>query len=117
MLTSSESSSHLHTLGTALCRHNVVVVSVSFELLSEGDGDILIHCIQGVLISQVGVGWVCTILNSAVIPSHKKCTLHNCITRIRGVNTNLKNVHICAIYGERHVIVNSTTYGSLAAQP
>ena len=71
LLTCSESPSHLHTLVSALCRHNVVVVGVSFQLLSEGGGGILIHCGQGVLISQVGVGWVCTILNSAVIPSLK----------------------------------------------
>ena len=66
--TSSKPPPYSHTLGAALCRHNVVVVDVSSELLREGDGCNSTQGGGGVPIDQVGIGWICTILNGAVVP-------------------------------------------------
>ena len=52
--TCSEPPPHPYTLGTALGRHNVVVVGVSFEPWTEGDGGILTHCRGDVPHGQVG---------------------------------------------------------------
>ena len=105
VLTCSEPPLYPYTLGTALCRHNVVVVSVSFELQSEGDGGILTCCGGDVPYGQVGEGRVSTIVNSAVIPC-LKCTLHKSISWIRGINTDSKNVIIHAICGEGSISCN-----------
>ena len=66
--TSSKSPPHPHTVGAAPCRHNVVVGGVSSYLLREGDGGLLTQGGGGVPVVQVGVGWVRTIVNGAVIP-------------------------------------------------
>ena len=82
---------HPHTLGAALCRHNVVVGGVSSESLRENDGG---HSTLGggsVPVDQVGVGWVCTIVNGAGILWLKKCALHKHIAWISGVNMDSNN--------------------------
>ena len=56
---------HPHTLGIAYRRHNVE--GVSSEPLREGDGGHLTQGGGGVPVDQVGVGWVSTILNGAVV--------------------------------------------------
>ena len=54
-------------MGVAFCRHNVVVGGVSSEPLREVDGRHPTLGGGGVPVDQVGVGWVCTIGNGAVI--------------------------------------------------
>ena len=73
-----KSPPHPHTVGAAPCRHNVVVGGVSSELLREGDDGHLTQGGGGVPVVQVGVGWVCTIVNGAVIP-WLKYALHKAI--------------------------------------
>ena len=58
---------HPHTLRATLCSRNVIVGGVSSDPLREINGGYLTHCQGGVPVVQVGVGWVCTILNGAVI--------------------------------------------------
>ena len=56
--------------GVALCRHhrhNVVVGGVSSEPLREGNDDHSTRGGGGVLVDQVGIGWVCTIVNGASV--------------------------------------------------
>ena len=64
--TRSKSPPHPHTLGAAPCRHNVVVGGVSSYLLRQDDSGYLTLGGGGVPVVQVGVGWVCTIVNGAV---------------------------------------------------
>ena len=109
VLTCSEPPPYPYTLGTALCRYNVVVVSVSFELRSERDGGILTHCGGDARHGQVGEGRVSTIVNSAVIPC-LKCTLHKCLGWIGGINTDSKNVIIHAICGEGSISCKDNKY-------
>ena len=66
--TYSKSPLHSYTQGAGLCRYNVVVGGVSSKLLREDDGGCSTQGGGGVPVDQVGVRWVCTILNGAVIP-------------------------------------------------
>ena len=64
-----------HTLGAAHCSDNVVVGSVSSELLREDNSSDFTQGERGVPVDQVGVGWVCTIVNGAVVAWLNKCAL------------------------------------------
>ena len=88
-------------MGVALCRHSVVVGGISSEPLREGDGGHSILCRGGVPIDQVGVGWVCTIVNGVGVP-WLECALHINIAWISGVNMDSKN--ICATCEGRAII-------------
>ena len=85
-----ESPPFPHTLGAAHYRHSVVVGGVSSEPLRESDGGHSTLGGGGVPVDQVGVGWVCTIVNSAGV-SWLKCALHKCIAWISCVNMDTKN--------------------------
>ena len=61
----------------AFCRRNIVVSGVISESLREGDGGCSTQGGGSVLIHEVGVGWVCTIVNVAVI-HWMKCAFNNC---------------------------------------
>jgi len=63
-----ESPLHPLTMRAAHCRHNVVVGGVSSEPLRECDGCHSTLGGGGVPVDQVGVGWVCTIVNGAGVP-------------------------------------------------
>ena len=89
---------HPYTLGIAYRRHNVE--GVSSEPLREGDGGCLTLGGGGVPVDQVGVGWVCTIVNVAVVP-WLKCALHKDIGWSSGVHMYSKDVKIYAICGRR----------------
>ena len=65
LCTCFKASLHPHTLGATHCRHNVVVSGGFTEPLREGDGCHLTLGGGGVLVDQVGVRWVCTIVNGA----------------------------------------------------
>ena len=52
----------------AHCRHNVVVGGVPSEPLRERDGSYSTLGGRSVPIDEVGVRWVCTIVNGAVVP-------------------------------------------------
>ena len=88
-----KSPSYPHTLGVALCRYSVVVGGVSSESLREGDGGHSTLGGGGVPVDQVGVGWVCTIVNGAGVP-WLKCALYKHIAWFNTVNVDSKN--ICA---------------------
>ena len=60
----------------AFCRHNVVVGDVLSDLLREGNVGHLSLGGCGVTVVQVGVGWVCTIVNGAGVPWLIECALH-----------------------------------------
>ena len=100
-----ESPSYPHTLGAAHCRHNVVVGGVSSESLRECDGG---HSTEGggrVAVDQVGVGWVCTIVNNAGV-SWLKCALHKHIAWISGINMYPKNTcATCEVKANKVVFV------------
>ena len=87
-----ECPSYPHTLGAALCRHNVVVGGVSSEPLREGDGGHSTLGGGGVPVDQVGVGWVCTIVNGVGVPWLTYCAIHKDIVWISCINMNPKNV-------------------------
>ena len=91
---------HPHTcaLGAAHCRHNVE--DVSSEPLREGDGCHLTLGGGGVPVDQVGVGWVCTIVNGAGV-LWLKCALHKGSGWISHVNMYSKDVKIYATCGGR----------------
>ena len=76
--TCSECPTQPHTLGSTLCRHNEVVISVSLEVLREGDGGHSALSGGGVPVDQVGVRWVCTIVNGASVHWLKNA-IHKCI--------------------------------------
>jgi len=65
--TCSKPPPYSHTLGAALCRHSVVVVNVCSKLLREGDVGHSTPGGGGIPVVQVDVGWVCTILDGAVV--------------------------------------------------
>ena len=48
-----------------------------------------------VSVDQVGVGWVCTILNSAGIPQLKECALHKGAGYVGGLDMNLNVSATC----------------------
>ena len=100
--TCSESLLHPHTLCTAHYQHNVVVVIVFVKLFRESNVGHLTLGGGGVPVDQVGVGWVCTIFNGAVVPWLKEYALHNCIGWITGININIKGVNICATSGKKY---------------
>ena len=85
-----------HTLCSVLHRHDVVVGGVCSEHLREGDGGLSTKGGGGVPVDQVGVGWVCTIVNSAGIFWLKNCALHKHISWICDINTNPKDVNVNA---------------------
>ena len=91
MNTCLESPPHPHTLGAAHCRHNVVVGGVPSEPLRESDGCQSTLGGSGVPIDEVGVGWVCTIVNGAGVPWLIECALHKHSGWISGVNIYSKN--------------------------
>ena len=91
MNTCLESPPHPHTLGAAHCRHNVVVGGVPSEPLRESDGCQSTLGGSGVPIDQVGVRWVCTIVNGAGVPWLIECALHKHSGWISGVNIYSKN--------------------------
>ena len=74
-LTCSKPSTDPHTLGAAHCSDNVVVGSVSSELLREDNSSDSILGGGSVPVVQVGVEWVCTIVNDAVVDWLNKCAL------------------------------------------
>ena len=63
-----ESPPFPHTMRAAHYRHNVVVGGVSSEPLRERDSSHSTLGGGGVPVDQVGVGWVCIIVNGAVVP-------------------------------------------------
>ena len=67
---------HSHTVGAALCRHIVVVGGVSSKPLREDGVCPLAQGGGSVSIDWVSVGWVCTIVNGAVVLLLKKKALH-----------------------------------------
>ena len=83
-----ESPSYPLTLGAAHYRHSVVVGNVSYKTLRECDGGYSTLGGGGILVDQVGVGWVCTIVNGASVPWLKWALG---IGWIRSVNMNSKN--------------------------
>ena len=85
-----ESPWYPHTLGAAHCRHNVVVGCISSESLRKCDGCHSTEGGGGVTVDQVGVGWVCTIVNGAGVP-WLKSALHRGIGLISCVNMDSKN--------------------------
>ena len=89
-----------HTLRVALCRHNVVVDGIFSEPLREGDGRRSTLGGGSVPVDQVGVGWLCTIVNGAGVPWLKKCALHNDTCCVGSVDVNHK-VNIPTTYGKR----------------
>ena len=97
IFTCFEPSSHLHTLGTVHYRHNIIVYGISSESPREHDS---CHWTPGgvsVSVDQVGVGWVCTIVNGAVVPWLKECALHKCTVDIK--------LKVSAICGERSILM------------
>ena len=95
-----EPPTHPHTHGVAFHRYNIVVCYVSSEPLREGDGCHSTLGGGGVPVDQVGVGWVCTIVNGAGVP-WLKCALHKHSGWISCVNMYIKNVNICDTCGGR----------------
>ena len=91
MNTCLESPSYPHTLGAAHYRHSVVVGGVSSEPLRERDSSHSTLGGGGVPVDQVGVGWVCTIVNGAGVPWLIECALHKHSGWISGVNIYSKN--------------------------
>jgi len=86
---------HSLTLGTTVCRHNKVVSGTSLEVLGEGNDGHLTQGGGGISIDQVGVRWVCTIVNGAGIPWFKRA-LHRCIGE---VNLHPKdNIHATCMW-------------------
>ena len=77
-------------------RHSVVVGGVPSKSLRECDGSHSTLGGGGVPVDQVGVGWVCTIVNGAGIPWLKNCALHIHISWICDINTNPKDVNVNA---------------------
>ena len=63
--TCSESALHPYTLEVTHCRYDIVISSISFEFLGKGDSCQMIYGGGVVSAVQVGVGWICTIVNSA----------------------------------------------------
>ena len=85
--------------------HSVVVGGVCSERLREGDGCHSTLGGGGVPVDQVGVGWVCTIFNSAGVP-WLKCALHKHIAWISGVNIYSKNTcTTCEVKANKLVFV------------
>ena len=96
-----ESPTHPHTHGVVFHRYNIVICYVSSEFPRKGDGGSLICSTGSVPVDQVGVGWVCTIVNGAGVPWPKECALHKDIAWISCVNMYIKNVNIYATCGGR----------------
>ena len=86
--TCMECPSYPHTLGVALCRYNVVVGSVSSELMREGDDGRSTLGGGGVPVDQVGVGWVHTIVNGAGVPWLNKCALKKGSQQVGDIDKN-----------------------------
>ena len=82
-------------------RHNVVVGGVPSEPLRESDGCHSTLGGGGVPVDQVGVGWVCTIVNSAGV-LWLKCALHNHSSCISGVNKHCRSAPQLAQRGRRY---------------
>ena len=89
----------------AFHRYNIVVCYISSELLRKGDGGGSIEGRGGVTVDQVGVGWVCTIVNGAGIPWLEKCALHNHSSCISHVNIYIKDVNIYATCEGRRMML------------
>ena len=105
LCTGLESPPFPHTLGAAQCRHNVVVGGVPSEPLRESDSSHSTLGGGGVPIDQVGVGWVCTILNGTGVP-WLKCALHKHIVWISRLNMNPKNTcTTCEVKANKPVFV------------
>ena len=100
--TCSKPSSHSHTLGATFCRCNIVVGSVFTEPLRECDGSLSTKGWGGVPVDQVGVGWVCTIVNGAGVPWLNKNALHKGTWQVGSVNMNCK-VNVSATCGRYDV--------------
>ena len=105
--TCSKCSSNPHTLRVALSRHNEVVDGVSLEVLGEGYGGRSIQGGGGITVDQVGVRWICTIVNSAGVPWLKH-TVHKYTCWVPGVNTHTKIV--CATCGQRLMTVSFSAW-------
>ena len=91
MNTCLESPSYPLTMRAAHYRHSVVVGGVPSEPLRESDGCQSTLGGSGVPIDEVGVGWVCTIVNGAGVPWLIECALHKHSGWISGVNIYSKN--------------------------
>ena len=76
------------------------MVSIFTKALREGDGCHLTLGGGGVLVDQVGVGWVCTIVNSAGVPWLIECAFYKHTSWINWVDTNFK-VSVCDICGKK----------------
>ena len=87
-----------HTEGVALHRYNIVVCYISSELLWKGDGGCSTQSGGSVPVDQVGVGWVCTIVNGAGVPW--LCALHNHSGCISHVKFYIKDVNLCHLCRE-----------------
>ena len=77
--TSFKSPTNPDTMRVAFCRHNIVVSSVISESLRESDGGCLTQGGGSIFMDQVGVGWVCTIVNAAIV-HWMKCAFDKCIS-------------------------------------
>ena len=72
------------------------------EVLGEGNGGYLTQSGGGVAVDQVGVRWICTIVNSAVVIRFK-CALYKYICCVGQVNIHPKE-SIPATCGESQCI-------------
>ena len=74
--------------------------------MRKGDGGPSTRGGGAVTVDQVGVGWVCTIVNGASVPWLIECALHKRIGWIDWVDTNFKisvcdfKISVCDICGE-----------------
>lgn len=90
--TRSESPTDSFTLGGSHSRHNVVVCGSFLKVPREGDGDGLSLCCRGgITVDQVGIKWVCTIVNGAAVP-WLKCAHNKCICYVGWVNIHCKSI-------------------------
>ena len=97
--TCSKCSPQPHTLRAALCRHSEVVSGFCLEATGKGDGGHSIQGRGGVSGGQVGVRWICAIVNSAGVPWLKH-TVHKYACCVVGVNTHTK-INVCSACRQR----------------
>ena len=86
---------HSNALGVSHCRHVVVVSGACYEPLWKCDGGHLTLGGGSVSVDQVGVGWVCTIVNGAGVPWLIECALHKGAGYVGGLDINLNVSATC----------------------
>ena len=77
VLTCSKAPPDPYTSEVALCRCNEEIDAAFLKFQRKDVGSILIQHGKGVLGSQVGIGWICTILNSAGVLWQKYALYNN----------------------------------------